>query len=308
VPATATAEQEQAPPAKARSYRSLGRAIDDIREGIKQRELWGHLGWQDIKQRYRRSVIGPLWITLSMAITAAGLGLLYSQLFGARIQTFLPYITVGFIVWNFMSSCLIEGTQTFIRNEGLIKHLPAPITVYALRTVWRLTLQFGHNFVVYFVVLAIFWSDLTVPYQIQENGSIEQPGLSWTIVYAIPAFVLLAINGGWVAILFGVISTRFRDIPPVIESLTQLIFFMTPIVWTTDVLNKIGPGSQNNHWRMLVAELNPLYHYVEILRAPLIGNTQSWHHWVVVGAFTVVGWAVAIVVMRNYRARISYWV
>jgi ABC-2 type transport system permease protein len=111
-----------------------------------------------------------------------------------------------------------------------------------------------------------------------------------------------------VAILFGVISTRFRDIPPVIESLTQLIFFMTPIVWTTDVLNKIGAGSQNNHWRMLVAELNPLYHYVEILRAPLVGNTQSWHHWVVVGAFTVVGWAVAVVVMRNYRARISYWV
>jgi homopolymeric O-antigen transport system permease protein len=305
VPAAATAEQEQAPP-QIRSYRSWSRAWDDIVEGVKQRELWGHLGWQDIKQRYRRSVIGPLWITLSMAITAAGLGLLYSQLFGARIETFLPYITVGFIVWNFMLGCLTEGTETFIRNEGLIKHLPAPLTVYALRTVWRLTLMFAHNLLVYFVVVAIFWSDLTTKgYTIQENGTVHQPGISWTIVFAIPAFALLAFNGGWVAILFGIISTRYRDIPPVIISLTQLLFFMTPIVWTTDILHSIGKNAEG---KALVAKLNPLYHYIEILRAPLIGNTQSWHHWAVVGVFTVVGWTLALVAMRNYRARISYWV
>ena len=95
------------------------------------------------------------------------------------------------------------------------------------------------------------------------------------------------------------------DLPQVITSLTQLLFFMTPIVWTTDALNSIGA---NGSGRMLVAKLNPMYHYIEILRAPLIGNTQSWHHWAVVGAFTVVGWSVAVLVMRNYRARISYWV
>jgi ABC-2 type transport system permease protein len=308
VPAAATAEQEQAPPPKIRPYRSWGRAMDDIREGVKQRQLWGHLGWQDIKQRYRRSVIGPLWITLSMAITAAGLGVLYSALFHAQIQTFLPYITVGFIVWNFMLGCLTEGTETFIRNEGLIKHLPAPLTVYALRTVWRLTLMFAHNLLVYFVILAIFWSSLTEDGYVLTPGGDPQPGISWNILLAIPAFFVLAINGGWVAILFGIISTRYRDIPPVIISLTQLAFFMTPIVWTTDVLTKLATGGEPPKWRILVAELNPLYHYIEILRAPLIGTTQSWHHWVVVAAFTVVGWALALLAMRNYRARISYWV
>jgi ABC-2 type transport system permease protein len=299
------AEQEQAPPPPP-SSRTWSRAWGDIVEGFKQKQLWGHLGWQDIKQRYRRSVIGPLWITLSMAITAIGLGLLYSQLFGNHIQTFLPYITVGFIVWNFMSGCLLEGTDTFIRNEGLIKHLPAPLTVYALRTVWRLTLMFAHNLLVYFVVVAIFWNDLSHPYRITPDTGALQPGISWTILLAIPAFVLLAVNGGWVAILFGIISTRYRDIPPVINSLVQLIFFMTPIVWTTDLLtSQFGDGANG---RALVAELNPLYHYVQILRAPLIGNVQSWHHWAIVGGFTVVGWGLAILAMRNYRARISYWV
>jgi ABC-2 type transport system permease protein len=299
-----TAEQEQAPPPP--SSRSWSRAWEDIVEGVKQRELWGHLGWQDIKQRYRRSVIGPLWITLSMAITAIGLGLLYSQLFSANIPTFLPYVTVGFIVWNFMLGCLIEGTDTFIGNEGLIKHLPAPLTVYALRTVWRLTLMLAHNLLVYVVIVAIFWSDLTrTGYEISPGGD-PQPGISWTILLAIPAFALLALNGGWVAILFGIISTRYRDIPPVISSVVNLLFFMTPIVWTTDILtNRIGGGAD---WKILIAELNPLYHFVQILRAPLIGNAQSWHHWAVVGGFTVVGWALAFVAMRNYRARVSYWV
>jgi ABC-2 type transport system permease protein len=118
--------------------------------------------------------------------------------------------------------------------------------------------------------------------------------------------LLVIINAVWVALLFGIISTRFRDIPPVINSFINLIFFMTPIVWHTGVLNKVTAGEGN--WRLLIAELNPLYHYVEIVRAPLLGQAQSWHHWVVVGAFTVVGWALAFVALRNYRARVSYWV
>ncbi|OLR91405.1 sugar ABC transporter permease [Actinokineospora bangkokensis] len=288
--------------------RSWARAFQDIREGLAARELWGHLGWQDIKQRYRRSVIGPLWITLSMAVTSAGLGLLYSQLFGSPIGTFLPYVTVGFIVWAFILGCLTEGSDAFISNEGLIKHLPAPLTVYALRTVWRLTLMLVHNLLVYLAVLIIFFGYLSQPYKLQETANaIVQPGLSWTALLAVPAFVLIAANGAWVTLLFGIISTRYRDIPQVIAALTQLVFFMTPIMWSTDILNqRFGEGDHS--WAILIAELNPVYHFIQILRAPLLGLQQSWHHWVVVGGVTLVGWALALVAMRNYRARISYWV
>jgi ABC-2 type transport system permease protein len=287
--------------------RNWSRAFQDIREGFAARELWGHLGWQDIKQRYRRSVIGPLWITLSMGVTATGLGLLYSQLFNSPIATFLPYLTVGFIVWNFILGCLTEGSDAFISNEGLIKHLPAPLTVYALRTVWRLTLMFLHNLAVYAVVLVVFFGPLSTPGYVITDGGTPQPGLSWSALLAIPAFALIAINGAWVAVLFGIISTRYRDIPQVVAALTQLVFFVTPIVWSTDLLDKRF-GAGGGGWAKLVAELNPAYHFIQILRAPLLGNTQSWHHWVFVGVVTVVGWALALLAMRNYRARISYWV
>src|SRR5699024_8918330 len=129
---------------------------------------------------------------------------------------------------------------------------------------------------------------------------------SWDALFAIPAFVLLAVNAGWVVLLFGIISTRFRDIPQVVGSLINLLFFLTPIVWSTDILQeKFGDEVS---WRNYISELNPIYHFIEILRAPLIGNVQSWHHWVIVGGFATIGWALALVVLRNYRARVSYWV
>ncbi|MEV4311304.1 ABC transporter permease [Actinocrispum sp. NPDC049592] len=297
---------QDAPPTN--PSKSFARAWEDIRTGVRSTELWGHLGWQDIKQRYRRSVIGPLWITLGMAVTAIGLGLLYSQLLGQQISTFLPYITVGFIVWNFIVGCVIEGTETFIRNEGLIKHLPAPLTVYALRTVWRQTLMMLHNLLVYVVLVAIFFPTLSEPYRLQDGGH-QHPGLSWLVLLAIPAFLLLAFNGVWVTLFFGIISTRYRDIPQVINAFIQLVFFGTPIVWTTDTLLRFSGGDPGTaSWRVLIAELNPMYHYVEIIRAPLIGNEQSWHHWAVVGGFTVFGWILAVVALRNFRARIPYWV
>ncbi len=172
--ATSTLDHPEAPPAA--NSRTFGRAFEDITTAWKHRELWGHLGWQDIKQRYRRSVIGPLWITISMGTTALALGLLYSQLFQEDIATFLPYVTVGFVIWGFILGCVNEGTEVFIANEGLIKHLPAPITVHVLRLVWRQTLFFAHNLVVYVVVLAIFFSTLSNPY-VMNNDPELKPGV-----------------------------------------------------------------------------------------------------------------------------------
>ncbi|WP_026449358.1 ABC transporter permease [Actinopolyspora mortivallis] len=280
--ATSTEERPAAPPET--SSRSWRKAFTDIVEGAQQRQLWAHLGWQDIKQRYRRSVIGPLWITISMGMTVTALGILYAKLFGQDLHTHLPYVAVGFIVWGFISGCLTDGTEVFIQNEGLMKHLPAPLTVHILRLTWRQILLFGHNLIIYFIVLAI----MRMP-------------IGWSFFLAIPAVLLLFANGAWVATLFGIISTRFRDIPPVVGSLMQLIFFMTPIVWNAQILEQRGGD-------LSLAKLNPLYHYIEIVRDPLLGSEVVWTNWAVVAGITVLGWMIALLVLRNYRARVTYWI
>ncbi|MDA3645982.1 ABC transporter permease [Saccharopolyspora indica] len=280
---TSTVDRPPAPPET--SSRTWRKAAKDLGDGFRQKQLWAHLGWQDIKQRYRRSVLGPLWITIGMGVTAGGLGLMYSTIFGLKAADYVPYMTVGFMIWYFIQGCLLSGTEVFIHNEGLIKQLPAPITVHVLRTVWREFLLFLHNLVVYAAILLIF-----------------QPPITWSVFLAIPAIFLLLLNGGWVVLLFGVASTRFRDIPPVVGSFIQLLFFLSPIVWPIEILEK------NAGERAALAQLNPIYHFVEIVRAPMLGTPQSWHHWVVVLGFTVGGWLLALFVMRNYRARVAYWV
>ena len=265
------------------------RALQDVRDGWGQRELWGHLGWQDIRQRYRRSLLGPLWITISMAVTAIALGILYAGLFGNSLEEQLPYILVGFIVWGFIAGCINEGSEVFIANVGLITHLPAPISVHVYRLIWRQVLFFVHNLAVYAVMLIIF----------------PQP-LGWASLMAIPAFVLLVLNGAWVALAAGIVSTRFRDLTPITQSIVQLMFFMTPIVWIYgDLLNSPNPSIAE---RARIAEFNPFLHFLEIIRAPMLGADQHLRHWLVVLAITVAGWALTFVILRRYRARVAYWV
>jgi len=272
------------------SSRSWQRAVADLRQGWRQRSLWGYLGWQDIKQRYRRSVLGPLWISISMGVLATGLGILYSALFSLRIEEFLPYVATGLLIWNFISGCILEGSEVFIANEGLIKFLPAPLSLHVYRLLWRQTLFFMHNVVIWLVLILIF----------------HQPGIGWSLLLALPAFALLMINGGWIAIVSGVIATRFRDIPPIMASVVQLTFYLTPIVWQYDSLrlSKLPKVAE----RARLAELNPVMHFLEILREPMLGTQIFWLHWYVVGVITVLGWALALLVMRNYRARVAYWV
>jgi ABC-2 type transport system permease protein len=298
------------PPAS--GSRSWARAFDDIKDGFRQQELWGHLGWQDIKQRYRRSVIGPFWITISQGVISLGLGLLYATLFDLRVSTFLPYIATGFIVWGFISGCLSEGMETFISNEGLIKQIRAPLTVYVLRTVWRQTLMFAHNIIVVVIIVAIFFSKLDHPYGMNkgtcDGAPICHPGIGWWSLTAVPAFFLLALNACWVTLLLGIISTRYRDIPQVINSLIQLLFYMTPIVWPLESLYGNGSRAALAATLRPILNLNPFYHFVQILRAPLIGQYVSLWSWVAVIGITIVGWLLALVALRNYRARVSYWV
>lgn len=274
-----------APPSQSVTF---GAAWKDLRQGFQQRELWLVLGWQDIKQRYRRSTLGPLWITVATGVMAIALGLLYSMLFQQDLATFLPHVAVGLIIWGFISGCIKEGAEVFIDNEGLIKQLPSALSVHVYRLVWKQFLFLLHNLVIWLALLVIF-----------------RPALGWEVLLVIPAMLLILLNGIWVTMLFGIIATRFRDVAPLLESLVQLAFYMTPIVWTTRTLEAQGGDVAD---RAKLAQINPLYHYLEIIRAPMIGESVAGYHWIVVGVCTVVGLVLTLLAMRTWRFRVSYWV
>lgn len=267
---------------------TFGAAWHDLVRGFRQHELWLQLGWQDIKQRYRRSTLGPLWITIATGVMALALGLLYSMLFQIPVAEFLPHVTVGLIMWGFISGCIKDGADIFIDNEGLIKQLPSALSVHVYRLVWRQALFLAHNLVIWVILMLIF-----------------PRALGWEVFLAIPAMALLIVNGVWVTMLFGIIATRYRDVAPLLEALVQLLFYVTPIVWTTQTLKEQGGDIAQ---RALLAEINPLFHYMEIIRAPLIGQPIAAYHWWIVLGCTVVGLLLALLAMKQWRFRVSYWV
>ena len=197
----------------ASNSQTFAAAWNDLKKGFAQRELWLALGWQDIKQRYRRSTLGPLWITIATGVMALALGLLYSLLFQQDLASFLPHVAVGLILWGFISGCIKDGSEVFIANEGLIKQLPSALSVHVYRLVWKQFLFLLHNLVIWLVLLAVF-----------------RPSLGWEVLLVVPAMALMIANGIWVTMFFGIIATRFRDVAPLLDSLVQLAFYMTPIV------------------------------------------------------------------------------
>lgn len=273
-----TSQATAASNAMIRSDRAL--AVADLAEGIARWRLWGLLAWQDIKQRYRRSSLGPFWLTISMGVMIATLGLLYGKLFKMEIQEYLPFLCLGLLTWTFISTSITEGCTVFITSESVIKQIKLPLSSYVYRLVWRNLIIFGHNFVV-FVLVAVFFEIWP-----GEIGLLAVPGL-----------LLIAFNAVWVALVLGMVCTRFRDVPLIVASVVQIAFFLTPILWQPNLLgDRIG-----------LVDMNPFYHMIELVRSPLLGQVPAIHNWVASFIISAIGWPVTFVLFARFRKRIAYW-
>lgn len=258
-------------------------ATADILSAFKRYPLAGMLGWQDVRQRYRRSAVGPFWLTISMGVMIGTIGVVFGHIFKAPMSDFLPFLAAGMILWGLISSVITDGCIGFIAAEGIIKQLPIPLYVHILRLLWRNLIIFAHNLVIFPLVLLAVGRPLTM------NAFVSIPGLA-----------LIMVNMMWIALILAVICARYRDLPQIVGSVLQVLYFLTPIMWLPRTL---APGMQ-----LYLLNLNPFFHLMEIFRAPLLGQLPSAINWEVSVGIAVVGWIVAIFIFNRYKARIAYWV
>jgi len=256
-------------------------AWQDLVEGAARYPLWATLAWLDIRQRYRRSAIGPFWITISTGLMILGLGLLYAGLFRQRTDVYLPYLAAGLIVWTLMSTLIVDSCGTFIASEGSIKQIRAPLSIYVYRVVWRNLIVFAH------------YAGIIVPVVLLYGVPLTPASL-----LVIPAMLVLVLNGLWTALALGLLCARFRDIPQLIVNLVQAIFFLTPILWSADQLARYRE----------FASLNPFHHLITIVRAPMLGQPADAVSWIASLSITSVGLALSFLMFARYRGRIAYWV
>jgi lipopolysaccharide transport system permease protein len=249
------------------------------------RHFWLALVRIDLRNRYRRSILGMGWSLLHPIAMTTVLCVVFSQVFKADIKTFAPYLLTGLTFWGFIVAVVMQGCQSFFQGESYIRQHPAPLAIYPLRT----TLSAGFHFLLGFGVAAVLvWS-------LQGFGNLA------ALIYLVPTFVLLFIIGWSLAVCMGAANVLFQDCQHLVEVVIQMLFYMTPIMYPPGLL----AGRRLLSW---IPRLNPLAALLELIRAPLIDGQMpsAWAIGMSVGTAAVVV-VIAALTLRYFEKRLIFY-
>lgn len=260
---------------------SFQNVMDDLYDCFTYRHVWLTLSSYEIRARYRRTVLGPLWLSLGTAITVLGMGVVWAGIFHISVTEFLPYVAAGMVIWGLIACILNESCSIFIAQYGIIHNVKFSYFLHSMTMISRNLIVFMHNML---VVLATFL--------------LCGQHISPVIVLFIPGVLLLILNSVWVSVLLGIFGTRYRDLPSIVGSVVTLCMLITPIMWKPEMLQG------RSHY---VVSLNPVAHLLEVMRAPLLGQVPSFHNYAVCICLFIVGTSFSLWIYKKYAHRIVFW-
>jgi lipopolysaccharide transport system permease protein len=257
--------------------------IRDVFRSARMWHIWTRLGVQDIRLRYRRSALGPAWVFVNLAVLVLAIGFIYANLLGQDPRGFIPYLTVGLVMWGYLTNSIVEGGNAFVNSEGYIKQISLPIYVYVFRAFVAVGLNTLITLCAFVIVVIIY----RVP-------------ISLGTLFAVPGLLLVMAASLMLITIFAHLNTRFRDVAHMASVGMQVLFYVTPVIFPADLLRRRRNLSY-------VIELNPMYHLIEVVRHPLlIATPADWHNYAAVGLVLAVLCTGAAAVIAIYQRRIVF--
>jgi ABC-type polysaccharide/polyol phosphate export permease len=256
----------------------IQRAFADVGAAFKLRGLWVALASEDVAESHRRTVLGPLWPLLNYVLFAGSIIIVLGH--GVERDEFTAYVASGLLVWLFISEILSQSATLFIREASFIKGTVLPISIYVLRQTMLTAVRSGYA-LLGAVPLVLF-------------SGVELTQTLWTLV---PAFLLLLVTAPAVGVLFGFAGVYFRDFQFVVSHSVRLLMFVTPIFW----MHGGGGGL-----RGVIYYWNPLTHYIDIVRRPVIDGVVPIHSWAVTGTVSVFLVTAALLVLGSLNRRLVF--
>jgi len=241
-----------------------------------------YLSWNDVKARYRKSVLGPMWQTLGNLIAVIGFSVVWSSLLEQDLRTFVPSLAIGFIVWQLVAGAITESTNTFSNESQIIRNVAMPLWFFVVRTIGRQVINFLHNIVLIIGVVLYYKISVT-----QTDVWVSLLGVLLTIA-----------NLTWMTFVLGVLGARFKDIEYAINSVIPILFFLSPVLFRPDRLTV----------KMEVIWLNPLSHFIEAIRAPILGDKVSTNTYLVLISMLALGGILSLWLYRTRAQRVAFWV
>jgi lipopolysaccharide transport system permease protein len=260
---------------------SYAKVLKDLKETFKRTDAALILAWMDIKLRFRGSVLGPLWFTVTITAQIAIIGYIYPKVFGIEDESYLRWLGASLICWQYIAFCISESVNVFVSNKNIYQNNKMPLTFFPLKSSFLALYIFLLQLPVFFVVLII--SGTTISF---SAAGLFVCGISLIFVFS------FLFN-----ILIGMLSLKFHDIPQMITIGLNLAFLVTPIIWM--------PEMSGN--RISILKFNPFYYFIEILRSPLLGREISNETYCGVAFMFLLLLSFTVLIFSKFRSRIVYW-
>lgn len=248
-----------------------------------ERDFWMFMGKCDIKYKYKRTLLGPFWLMLSNAAYIAMIALIFGALFKTEDPFYVPWVAIGVILWNFISTAVRESSNVYFEKRGFLMQTgafhPAQLVYWVL---WRNIQILVHQLPIIVVTLVLF----------HVAPPLER------LVWLLPGFALQYLILLPTCLILALLTARLRDLEPLVGTALMVLFFVTPIMWQPTQL-----GDQ--YW---LATWNPVTYIIELVRAPLIGDPIRPECYGVSGAIALVLWGFAILLYKRYLNRLPFWV
>lgn len=243
-------------------------------------DKWAFLAFQDIRLRYRRSFIGPFWISLNTLFFCIIVSVVYGKLFGIDLGEFLPMAVIGVVFWNFFSSVANDSCSLFISEASYLKVFKINTLNMVSRLVVRNFIIFLHNIAVALCVCMVFGN------------------LGWLAILSVVGLVFWCVGLFMLSICLAFYGVQYRDVGQLTQNVLQMLFFVTPVVWPAKLL---GGDS-------VILAYNPLYYLIDVVRAPLLGEMPMLESWLVSFGMLLILSIVASVVFKLKSERVVFYV
>jgi len=254
--------------------------LKEIWKSIFAWKIWVSIGVEDVVGKYRRTVLGPLWIVFGQCAYIFGIFLIHRSLQGGDNNNYLTFLSISLPLWAMVSGFINDGCNSFLRAKGYIESYPLPLPIYVIRTVVSNIVTFLHLLPIY-VILAI---------------ATHTP-VGFDAVLAIPGFVLSIVFGLGAGLGLASLTARFRDIGAGVSAIVLLMFVLSPVFWEPSAQQKAN----------LVVKLNPFYYLLEVVRDPLLGLHVSSGVWLTALSISLLSLIAGTVIYRVMRPTVVYW-
>lgn len=269
-PETGKAVFDQTPIAEVPFYDSAlagNSALSELKELFRYRDLLWQLVARNIKTRYKRSVLGILWTMLNPLLMMLVLTFVFSGIFRFHQQHYAAYALSGLALWNFFAQTTTGAMSELVWGGSLMHRIYLPRTIFAVTALGTSLINLLLSLIPLFLIMLI-------------TGVPMRPAL---MILPLP-ILLTAMFALGVALVLSRVAAYFADVIEMYQIMLMAWMYLTPIIYPREIIPE--------KWRWIF-DLNPMYHLLEIFRAPLL---IGWY----AGPKTVAASVIAAVVVLTF--------